>query len=138
MTDGGAILPSPLRATLRVPERLRAFSADQVTVEGTVTLSNPGAVPIRWYERNVSAALEMQNASNRRVSACPPSVPLPDDGVTGWNTLLPGASVSFSAAADICHRAAPGRYTVRFAGIPGDIVNCEVRSSWVPVEIAPP
>jgi hypothetical protein len=137
LTDGGSVLPSPLRATLRVPERVRSFNTHQVTVDGTVTLSNPGTTPLRWYERYVAVGLEMQDAYGRRVSPCPPPVPVPDDGVTGWNTLAPGASASFTSAADICHGVAPGRYRVRFVGVSGDIVNCDVKSSWMPVEIAP-
>jgi hypothetical protein len=33
---------------------------------------------------------------------------------------------------------APGNYEVRFAGIPGDQGNGDVRSAWTPFDVVPP
>jgi hypothetical protein len=129
---------SPLRASLHVVDP-RVSHIQDVAVE--VTLSNPGSTAVRWlgtYAQAGSLALKIRDASCKAVLPGPPPTPRADDGVTGWNTLLPGASAMFSLDGGVMSDAAPGHYEVRFIGIPGDEGNGEVRSAWMPFEIAPP
>jgi hypothetical protein len=57
--------------------------------------------------------------------------------VTNWNMLAPAASVSFSFHGWVMTDVAPGHYEVRFAGIPGEPGNGDVRSAWVAFDVAP-
>jgi hypothetical protein len=129
---------SPLRATLHVLKqhltRIQDLAVD-------VTLSNPGPAPLRWlgtYAESGSVAFEMRDSSCKPVAPGPPPTPRAHDGVTNWNTLAPAASVSFSFHGWVMTDVAPGHYEVRFAGIPGDPGNGDVRSAWMPFDVVPP
>jgi hypothetical protein len=126
---------SALRATLRVREP-RVASIQAVAVE--VSLSNPGPAPVRWlgtYAGSGSLALEVRDAACQPVHGGPPPTPQVDDGVTGWSALAPGASVPLSYQGWILVDVPPGRYEVRFRGVPGDTANAEVRSEWAAFEV---
>jgi hypothetical protein len=129
---------SPLRATLRVREP-RAARIQDLAVE--VTLTNPTAAPVRWLSTYVEAgsfALEVRDSWCARIASGPPPTPRVDDGVTNWNTLAPGASVPLAFQGWVMSDVPPGRYEVRFRGIPGDTANADARSPWVPFEVATP
>jgi hypothetical protein len=129
---------SPLRTTLRIVEP-RVSRIQNLVVE--VTLSNRGPSPVRWlgtYVQSGSLALEVRDSSCKPVLPGPPPTPRADDGVTNWNTLAPAASVSFSLHGWVMTDVAPGHYEVRFAGIPGDQGNADIRSPWMPFEVTPP
>jgi hypothetical protein len=129
---------SPLRATLRIGQP-RVTRIQDLALQAT--LSNPGPAPVRWlgtYAESGSLALAVRDSSCKAVPPGPPPTPRADDGVTNWNTLAPAASVSFSFRGWVMTDVAPGRYEVRFAGIPGDQGNGDVRSAWVPFEVVPP
>ena len=126
---------SPLRATARVV-RSRIARIGDLTVE--VALTNPSPAPVRWlgtYARAGSLALEVRDSSCSEVRGGPPPMPRADDGVTGWNTLAPGASVPLLFEGWIMSDAPPGRYEVRFDSLPGDKGNSDVKSAWVPFEV---
>jgi hypothetical protein len=103
-----------------------------------VTVSNPRPTAVRWLGRYVdsgSLALQVRDSSCKMVAAGPPPTPSTDDGVTGWNTLLPAATVSFAFRGWVLTDVAPGPYEVRFAGIPGDPVNGGLTSAWTPFDV---
>jgi hypothetical protein len=103
-----------------------------------VTLSNPGTSPVRWLGTYLGAgtlAVEVRDASCQRLPGGPPPTPRADDGVTGWNSLAPGGSLPVAYASWILVDAPPGKYEVRFTGIPGDAGNARVRSAWAPFEV---
>jgi hypothetical protein len=87
-----------------------------------VILSNPSSASVRWLATYAegSLALEVRDLSCKAVPSGPPPTPRADDGVTNWNTLAPAAALSFTCHGWVMTDVAPGRYEVRYAGIPGD------------------
>lgn len=129
---------SPLRVTLRVLQP-RVAGIRDLAVE--VTVANPTAAPVRWlgtYADAGSLALEVRDSSCTRVAPGPPPTPRVDDGVTNWNTLAPRASAALAFHGWVMSDVTPGRYEVRFSGIPGDRGNADVRLPWVPFDVATP
>jgi len=126
---------SPLRAMLRVPQSHVAHIQD---LDVEVALTNPSPPAVRWlgsYVRAGSPALEVRDASCGAVPAGPPPTPRVDDGVTDWNTLDPGDSLTFAFHRWVLSEVLSGRYEVRFSGVPGDKSNTDVRAAWVPLEV---
>ncbi len=126
---------SPLRAVLRIPQP-RVTRIQELAVDAT--LSNPSPTPVRWlgtYAEAGSLVLEVRDSSCQAVAPGPPPTPRVDDGVTNWNMLAPSASVALAFRGWVGSDVQPGRYEVRFNGIPGDTGNADLRSAWVPFEV---
>jgi hypothetical protein len=136
--DSRAASSSPLRASVHVIQP-RVSRIQDLAVD--VNLANGGAAPVRWlssYAEAGSLALEVRDASCKPVSAGPPPTPSVDDGVTHWNTLSAGGSVSLSYRRWVMSDVPTGHFEVRFGGIPGDEANADVRSAWMQFEVAAP
>jgi hypothetical protein len=126
---------SRLRATLRVLQG-RVTHIQDLAVD--VTLSNTSSAPAPWLGTDAEAgslALEVRDSSCQVMAPGPPPTPRMDDGVTNWNTLVPNASVALAFRGWLSSDVQPGRYEVRFRGIPGDKGNADVRSAWVAFEV---
>ncbi len=129
---------SPLRATVRVLQP-RVARIQELAVDAT--LSNPSPTPVRWLGTDAEAgslALEVRDSACQAVAPGPPPTPRLDDSVTNWNTLAPHASVALAFRGWLSSDVPPGRYEVRFRGIPGDQGNADVKSAWVPFDVLSP
>jgi len=124
-----------LEVGLRVSTPRVAKIAD---LRATITLTNHGLQPRRLQLGYIGAgnlSLEVQDPSGERVPGMSPPVPRVEDGVTGWVTLAPGGSQSIDTDGGIAIDAPPGRYRVRFVGVPGDPSANRLKSGWVTFDV---
>jgi hypothetical protein len=126
-----------LRASLVVEKPVVARIQD---VRALVTLTNQSAGP--WPVRTEfltagSLSLEVRElASGTHVSSGPPPMPAADRPGT-FRTLAAGEAMTFTCNPAIAIDHAPGRFEVRFRGVPADPKNQDVVSGWVSFTVGP-
>ena len=127
-----------LRASLVVEKPVVARIQD---VRAVVTLTNQSAGP--WPVRTEfltagSLALEVRELpGGAHVSSGPPPMPPAADRPGTFRTLAAGEAMTFTCDPGIATDHAPGRFEVRFRGVPADPKNQDVATGWVPFTVGP-